>query len=159
PRAGGPEALPSSFARGFTVRALKSSLFDRSRRPLLSSARFRNHVLQEVIRLLSLSRETGTGQKQRGRISYAQLGINQLGAVYEGLLAYSGFFADEALYEVRAPDATADDEKAQSYFIPESAVKDYRDEEFVVEEVAEGQYRRKRYERGAFVFRLAGRDR
>src|SRR5436309_752429 len=73
--------------------------------------------------------------------------------------AWSGFFADEPLYEVRAPDAAAEDEKAQSYFIPESTVKDYRDEEFVVEEVAEGQYRRKRYERGAFVFRLAGRDR
>jgi hypothetical protein len=31
-------------------------------------------------------------KRQRGRISYAQLGINQLGAVYEGLLSFTGFF-------------------------------------------------------------------
>jgi hypothetical protein len=144
--------------RGFTIPPLRSSLFDPERTPLLSSVKFRNHVLQDVIRQLSLSREK-SGKYQRGRISYAQLGINQLGAVYEGLLAYSGFFAQEVLYEVKAAGSQPDDEKAQSYFIPESAVRDYLDEEFVLEEVAEDQYRRKRYEKGAFVFRLAGRDR
>ncbi len=35
-----------------------------------------------------------------GSISYAELGINQLGAVYEGLMSYTGFFAEEDLYEV-----------------------------------------------------------
>ena len=65
------------------------------RTPLLDRVRFRNHVLQQVIQLLSLSRAGGRG-KRRGRISYAQLGINQLGAVYEGLLSYSGFFAQRA---------------------------------------------------------------
>ena len=35
-----------------------------------------------------------------GFISYAQLGINQLGAVYEGLMAYTGFYAHDDLYEV-----------------------------------------------------------
>lgn len=144
--------------RGFTIPPLRSSLFDPARTPLLSSVKFRNHVLQDVVRQLSLSREK-SGKHQRGRISYAQLGINQLGAVYEGLLAYSGFFAQETLFEVKPAGSKPDDEKAQSYFIPESAVQDYQDSEFVVEEVAEGQYRRKRYERGAFVFRLAGRDR
>jgi hypothetical protein len=144
--------------RGFTIPPLHSSLFDPARTPLLSSVKFRNHVLQDVIRQLSLSREK-SGNHQRGRISYAQLGINQLGAVYEGLLAYSGFFAREDLFEVKPAGSRPDDEKAQSYFIPESAVQDYRDDEFVVEEVAEGQYRRKRYDKGAFVFRLAGRDR
>src|SRR5690606_12735111 len=65
----------------FALPGLGSALFDRARTPLLSSAKLRNSVLQEVLQNLSLSRETPG--KTRGRISYAQLGINQLGAVYE----------------------------------------------------------------------------
>lgn len=145
--------------RGFTIRPLHSGLFDKRRTPLLSSAKFRNFILQEVIQQLSLSREGARGHKQRGRISYAQLGLNQLGAVYEGLLAYSGFFARETLYEVKPAGSKPDDEKAQSYFIPESAVPDYEDNEFVKVEIGDDQYTRKRYEKGSFVFRLAGRDR
>ena len=44
---------------GFTLDGLHSELFDATSTPLLSKARFRNRVLQEVIQLLSLSRETG----------------------------------------------------------------------------------------------------
>ena len=71
----------------------------------LSRARLRNECLQKVIRLLSLSpegRRRGGKAWGRGRIIYAQLGIGELGAVYEGLLSYSGFFAKETLYEVHA---------------------------------------------------------
>ncbi|MEU7998597.1 hypothetical protein AB0B83_25155, partial [Micromonospora sp. NPDC049060] len=32
-----------------------------------------------------------------------ELGINQLGAVYEGLMSYTGFFAETDLYEVAKP--------------------------------------------------------
>jgi len=43
------------------------------------------------------------GRRQNcGRISYAHLGIHQLGAVYEPLLSYRVFFAQEDLYEVSA---------------------------------------------------------
>ena len=42
---------------GFRVQGLHSPLFNRQSTPLLSSVRFRNSVLQEVIQLLSLSRE------------------------------------------------------------------------------------------------------
>ena len=48
--------------------------------------------------MLSLSRRQKG--KARGRISYANLGINQLGSVYESLLAYRGFFADGEYIEV-----------------------------------------------------------
>jgi hypothetical protein len=67
------------FERGFSIQALRASLFDSARTPLFSSVRFRNSILQRVIQCLSLSREGGTAKrvkKQRGRISYAQLGIN-----------------------------------------------------------------------------------
>lgn len=149
---------------GFTITGLESPLFDPKRTPLLSSVKFRNVVLQEVIQLLSLSREGGRGnrRRERGRISYAELGINQLGAVYEGLLSYSGFFAQERLYEVKTVGAAATDETQQSYFVPESEIRKYNEDEFVSEEVQDsekGTRRRKKYEKGAFIFRLAGRDR
>ena len=51
-----------------------------------------------MLRHLLLSKETKG--RDRGFISYAELGINQLGAVYEGLMSYTGFFAEEDLYEV-----------------------------------------------------------
>lgn len=163
-----PAAEPQQQAKyidhGFTITALESPLFDPKRTPLLSSVKFRNVVLQEVIQLLSLSREGGRGnrRRERGRISYAELGINQLGAVYEGLLSYSGFFAQERLYEVKPAGAAPTDETQQSYFVPESEVGKYNDDEFVTEEVEgseKAERRRKRYEKGAFIFRLAGRDR
>lgn len=145
---------------GFTLDGLHSELFDATSTPLLSKARFRNRVLQEVIQLLSLSRETGGRRQTRGRISYAQLGINQLGAVYEGLLSYSGFFAQERLYEVKPADKKEDaDETQQTYFVPERDLSRYEPAEFVYQEMPDGTRQRKAYERGAFIFRLAGRDR
>lgn len=86
---------------GFTIAPLQGHLFDPARTPLLGSVKLRNSVLQKVIELMSLSR--GGGKSRRGRISYGTLGINQLGAVYESLLSFRGFFAEENLYEVR-PD-------------------------------------------------------
>ena len=114
---------PVFLDHGFTITGLDSPLFDPRRTPLLSSVKFRNIILQEVVQLLSLSREGGRGargrRRERGRISYAQLGINQLGAVYEGLLSYSGFFAKETLYEVKPAGAAAADETKQSWFVPQ----------------------------------------
>lgn len=95
-------SLDSQYsADSFQIAPLQGHLFDPSRTPLLNSVKLRNHVLQKVIQLMSLSR--GGGKRRRGRISYATLGINQLGAVYESLLSFRGFFAEEDLYEVR-PD-------------------------------------------------------
>ncbi len=144
---------------GFDLRGLKSPLFDPRETPLLSSVKFRNVVLQAVLQLLSLSREGRRGKGSRGRISYAQLGINQLGAVYEGLLSYSGFFAQEELYEVKPAKAKAGDDTAQAYFIPRSDLERYEPEEFVYEAGPDGVQVRKIYPAGSFIYRLAGRDR
>lgn len=83
----------------FALAPLDSRLFDDSTMPLLAKVAFPNHVWQTVIRLMSLSR--GKGKGRRGRVSYQLLSINQLGAVYEALLSYRGFFAAEDLYEVK----------------------------------------------------------
>jgi hypothetical protein len=50
---------------------------------------------------MSLSRQGG--RQRRVAFPTRTLGINQLGAVYEALLSFRGFFAEEDLYEVR-PD-------------------------------------------------------
>ncbi len=136
----------------FLLPGLRSALFDEARTPLLRGVKFRNFVLQEVLQLLSLSRE-GRG-KERGRISYAQLGINQLGAVYEGLLSYTGFFAAEELYEVRAANEVHDP-SARTYFVPASRIDQYKDEE----KVRDGRGLPVRYAKGTYLFRLSGRDR
>jgi hypothetical protein len=110
-------------------------------------------ALQAVIACLSLTRE-GRG-RERGRISYAQLGINQLGAVYEGLLSYAGFFADETLYEVRAPGTHADPE-ARTWFVPERDVHRF---DAKTELVRDAQGEPVCHPKGSFLYRLAGRDR
>lgn len=97
---------------GFTIAPLQGHLFDPKQTPLLGSVKLRNKVLQKVVRLMSLSRDGGGkgGRNGRGRISYGTLGINQLGAVYESLLSFRGFFAEDDLYEVR-PDPKRKKEK------------------------------------------------
>lgn len=84
----------------FALAPLDSRLFDDASMPLLGKVQFPNAVWQRVIKLLSLSKGQGRGRRS-GRVSYQLLSINQLGAVYEALLSYRGFFADEDLYEVK----------------------------------------------------------
>ncbi|MFF4690143.1 class I SAM-dependent DNA methyltransferase [Streptomyces sp. NPDC001307] len=116
--------------------------------------RLRNETLYRVLRLLMLTR--GKKRERGGFISYAQLGINQLGAVYEGLMSYSGFVAGEELYEV----AKNGDPKDGSWLIPATKADEYPDEVFVRHKDEDtGEERRVRYAPGAFVYRLSGRDR
>ena len=84
----------------FALAPLDSRLFDDTTMPLLNRVAFPNHIWQTVIRLMSLTRGKGNRQR-RGRVSYQLLSINQLGAVYEALLSYRGFFASEDLFEVK----------------------------------------------------------
>ena len=90
---------------GFRLAPLQGHLFDPARLKILGSVKLRNRVMQQVIRLMSLSK--GDNRRRAGRISYAQLGINQLGAVYEALLSFRGFFAEEDLYEVKPAKGAA----------------------------------------------------
>lgn len=144
----------------FTMTALKSHLFDPKKTALLSKVVFPNYLLQRVIQLMSLSRPA-KGKRRRGRISYAQLGINQLGAVYEALLSYRGFFANEDLYEVKK----AGDKYNildTGYFVNAEALEQYKDDEKVYEKEAADQYgnkQLKKYAKGTFIYRMAGRDR
>lgn len=140
----------------FHIEPLDSHLFDPRQTPLLDRVRFRNDTLQKVIRLMSLSRE-GNGRR-RGRVSYAQLGINQLGAVYEALLSYRGFFAREDLYEVKKA-GTELNELETGYFVTASELEQYTEEERVFDRDEQGHRVLRRFSKGSFIYRLAGRDR
>lgn len=143
----------------FTIAALDSHLFDPKRTPYLNKVRFTNATLQTIIRLMSLTRETsGRGRKRRGRVSYAQLGINQLGAVYEALLSYRGFFATEDLYEVKKAGDNYN-ELETGYFVTRAEIDNYEEDEKVFTKNDEGHQTLKIHERGKFIYRLAGRDR
>lgn len=152
-------------AHDFRLPGLHSRLFDENRTPLLGSVRLRNRVVQRVLELLSLTRE-GSGKKGEGRqrISYATLGINQLGAVYEGLLSYTGFFAEEPLLEVCAAKDRGNAE-ARTWFVPARLRDDYEDDEVVRytehdEAMGRGEAGQRRlWPKGSYLYRLAGRDR
>ena len=194
----------------FQIVPLRSHLFDPERLPIINGllkddkgnkrwpkVRFRNAVLRQVIEMMSLTKE-GKG-KRRGRVSYSQLGINQLGAVYEALLSFTGFFAEVDLYEVQPapkkakaaasdddddldadlsdgddPGDSSDDDTAGGgkasghatgqqhdeldvgHFVTAEQLKAYKAEEIVPDPLTG---KAKKYERGSFLYRLAGRNR
>ena len=133
----------------FSVRKIDSPLFDDSQLKVLQGVRFRNCIWQEIICSLSLSEEQS--RKSRGRISYANLGINQLGSVYESLLAYRGFYAEEDYIEVHK----ANDPKDGTFLVPRSRMGDFHDNEILKKPNGEMVV----LEKGQFVYRLNGRDR
>lgn len=148
-------------AAGFGISPLRGALFDSSRTPYLNKVVFTNKTLQQVVQLMSLSSGSqGKGRKRArtGRISYAHLGINQLGAVYEALLSYRGFFAKEDLFEVR-PEGGSSDEFETGYFVTASELHDYKETEKVYVENEDGEKVLKRYPKGTFIYRLTGRER
>jgi N-6 DNA Methylase len=118
----------------------------------LSGLRFRNATMQRIIELMSLSK--GDRLRRRGRISYAQLGISQLGAVYESLLSFSGFFASEDLIELKPKDKPAPGPLEAAFFTPQKRAADFDPSEIVYEGTSA-----RIYPRGAFIYRLSGRNR
>ncbi|PRZ08594.1 hypothetical protein BCE75_101286 [Isoptericola sp. CG 20/1183] len=146
----GPEAGDA----GLTFTPLKADLFRPEATALIDAVGLGNAALQQVLRHLLLSKESRG--KDRGFISYAELGINQLGAVYEGLMSYTGFFATEDLHEV-AKDGNA--EKG-SWVVPVVRSQGIAPKDFVTfDDPVTGEPKPVVHEQGTFVFRLAGRER
>jgi hypothetical protein len=138
---------------GFVMKPLDSPLFDNCELELLTGVQFRNVVLQEIIKRLSLSNHSKG--KRRGRISYANLGINQLGSVYESLLAFNGFFAADTLIEVKKADDQ--DGKEGTFLVPLSRRDEFEEDE-ILKDPDNPQFD-KHIPKGHFVYRLNGRDR
>ncbi|HPE69722.1 MAG TPA: hypothetical protein PLF96_10410, partial [Thermotogota bacterium] len=139
-------------SKTFTMPPLKSHLFDPDKTPLLKQVTFRNETLASVIDQMSISRPKSRKQRP-ARISYNQLGINQLGAVYEALLSYRGFFAHQELYEVKKA-GDSPDELEVGYFVTADQLQHYTE----AERVRNPDGSLKSYPEGSFIYRLAGRE-
>jgi hypothetical protein len=169
--------IAGSLKEAFTLAPLDSKLFDATSTPMLNDVRFPNYVWQKVIKLMSLS-----SGRNKGRVSYQLLSINQLGAVYEALLSYRGFFAPEDLYEVqpagkRVVNSAGEDDEGDevvseqddvggstdvmdsAWFVPASRIDQYDVSERVHDIDEQGRKKLRVYPRDTFIYRLAGRDR
>ncbi|WP_367769077.1 hypothetical protein AB3G33_10485 [Flavobacterium sp. WC2421] len=135
--------------KSFRVRHIDSPIFDDRKLYHLHKVKFRNKTWQDIICQLSLSKQQKN--KTRGRISYANLGINQLGSVYESLLAFRGFYAEQDYIEVHK----AGKPKEGTYMVPRSRRDDFKENEILKDSVDQDIITKK----GAFVYRLSGRDR
>ena len=146
----------------FVVAPLKAHIFDPEYTQMLTAASIRNSVMLRIVDLMSVTRGSGKKNDRRGRISYANLGINQMGAVYEALLSYRGFIAEQDLYEVkRAGDSF--NELDVGYFVTEGELAQYTEDERVRYERDDDFGHKKgelrMYRQGTFIYRLAGRER
>ena len=155
-------------ATGLQLPSVKVSLLDPNSTPLLNSVKLRNETIQMVIRLLSL-RSTS---KSTGRISYAKLGIGQLGAVYETLISFTGVVAKNDLIELhpgRHESTPSDNDTEEpvsrvdtvdplepSWFVERRRLLNG---EFNSDEVVFKGTEALVYPKGTFFYRLAGRDR
>lgn len=141
-------------SEGLVFHSLEADLFSREATKYIDQVGLSNEQLQNVLSRLLMTKETS--QRDRGFISYAELGINQLGRVYEGLMSYTGFFAETDLYEV-ASDGKAD---KGSWVVPVSEAEEIEQKHFVTyEDSVTGERRKVLHPQGSFVFRLSGRER
>jgi len=146
----------------FKIRHLDSPMFNTADLHYINRVKIRNVVWQDVICELSLSkRRIG---KNRGRISYANLGINQLGAVYESLLAFRGFLAGTDYIEVHRKKKKGEtSEKVArtdgSYLVPRHRLQDFHKDEIYYIEKDGAEDELKVISQGSFIYRLSGRDR
>jgi hypothetical protein len=149
-----PPEAEEGEQEGLLFNSLRADLFLPKATALMDETGLGNAALQRVLRHLLLSKEARG--KDRGFISYAELGINQLGAVYEGLMSYTGFFAEDDLYEV----AKDGDPSKGSWVVPVDRADGISQDDFVrVEDEVTGEEKAVVHRRGTFVFRLAGRER
>lgn len=142
---------------GLEFNELEADLFTPAATALIDQVGLSNEAAQRVLQHLLLSKESkGRKGTDRGFISYAELGINQLGAVYEGLMSYTGFFATEDLYEV----AKNGDSEKGSWVVPVTRAAHLDRSDFVTTlNEASGEQIPVIHRQGTFVYRLAGRER
>jgi len=154
------QEISESGIHTFTISPLKCELFDPEKTPLLNSVKIPNRTWQKIIQMMSLEHEEFRNKKRkksrgRGRISYRHLNVNHLGAVYEALLSYHGFIAQEDLYEVKVAKKSPDI-LDPAYFVNEEALNEHYSKE---ERVFNKDGTLRKYPRGTFIYRLTGRAR
>lgn len=152
-----PRADEDAANQGLTFRNLDADLFKTDATSLIDTVQLSNEALTKVLENLFLSKESAG--KDRGFISYATLGVTELGQVYEGLMSFHGFIAQEDLYEV-APKGNP--EKG-SWVLPVHRAETVPADSFVTEvkdmDAGGTSQVRRKHKHGSFVFRQSSRDR
>ncbi|QUY61902.1 DNA methyltransferase [Gulosibacter molinativorax] len=144
----------ATTTEGLTFHSLRADLFRPEAIALISEVGLGDGAMTRILARLLLSKKQKN--QDRGFISYADLGINQLGAVYEGLMSYTGFFAEDDLYEV----AKNGDSSKGSWVVPVARAGHLSDSDFVMtENELTGAPEKVLHRRGTFVYRLSGRAR
>lgn len=142
---------------GLYFRNLKADLFLPEKTSYIDTVQLDNLALHNVLVNLLLSEEKKG--HDRGFISYATLGVTELGQVYEGLMSYTGFIAQRDLYEV----APKGDDSKGSWVVPADEDLGLPDDSYVMEdkELSSGgtERTRKLHPTGSFVYRQSSRDR
>ena len=158
---GAQQDIQESGKRTFEISPLQCELFDPAKTPLLNSVTISNRSWQRIIQMMSLGHEEFEKKQAkkkrhgRGRISYRHLSVNHLGAVYEALLSFHGFIAEEDLYEVK-PAGESPDVLDAAYFVNQEALEAHYDMD---ERVTNKDGALRKYPRGTFIYRLTGRAR
>lgn len=142
---------------GLEFRNLDADLFKSDVTSYIDEVKLSNLALHRVLQNLLLTKEKRGSD--RGFISYATLGVTELGQVYEGLMSYTGFIAQEDLVEV----AKHGDTSKGSWVVPEPQARTLPQDSIVYEdrESEHGGVERvqRTHARGSFVYRQSSRDR
>ncbi len=156
---GSQQDINESEIHTFDISPLKCDLFDPEKTPLLNKVTIPNDKWQRIIQMMSLGHEEfqkkKKGNRGRGRISYRHLSVNHLGSVYEALLSFRGFIAEETLYEVRNPKELPN-MLDPAYFVNREALDTHYDFD---ERVTNKDGTLREYAKGTFIYRLTGRAR
>lgn len=147
------ERTDDAAREGLVFEPMRSDLFRPNRTQSINEVQLGNKALQQVLQRLLLTKERRG--RDRGFISYVALGINQLGAVYESLMSYTGSFASGTLVEV----ARRGDPSEGSWVVPEERLDEDLREHLVLVHDELGREVPRTYHHGEFVFRLSGRQR
>lgn len=142
---------------GLEFRNLDADLFKSEATAYIDEVRLSNLALHRILQNLLLTKEKRGSD--RGFISYATLGVTELGQVYEGLMSFTGFIAQEDLVEV----AKHGDTSKGSWVVPEPQARTLPQDSIVYEdrESEHGGVERvqRTHARGSFVYRQSSRDR
>ena len=151
-----PEYDENATEEGLVFRNLEADLFSPAATRYIDAVQLSNLALTRILRNLLLTKEKRGSD--RGFISYATLGVSELGQVYEGLMSYTGFIAEEDLVEV----AKNGDASKGSWVVTESQLEDLPADSVVyqTELTDHGEVKKpRRHPRGSFVYRQSSRDR
>lgn len=138
------------YSSGFECPKVGTLLFDPAKTPVLNEVHLRDLVMKDVVSKLSIS-EMGKGRlKKCARISYANLGLNQLGAVYEGLLSLKPIIIeDEECYTVNPGN------KDEVFLVSKSELKNYKKDQVLKDQYGKPLL----HSKGDFLFRTIGYER